>query len=148
MHHGQLTVLHMPQEVRGRHHLILFTRLHVAGLPRRVICLLLICSMNKDTKCSVCMQCSISIPLWKRRDVALSSGGGPFECDIEKSLMADFVLSGELIHTRWFSLLVKRKPDTKTEMKSLRCRTELHMCGQARVGVSVLFYLFIFFLLL
>lgn len=71
-----------------------------------------------------------------------SSSGGPFECDIEKSLMADFALSGELIHTRWFSLLVKRKPDTKTEMKSLRCRTGLNMCGRACVGVSVFFFFF------
>lgn len=45
--------------------------------------------------------------------MALLPGGGPFECDIEKSLMGDFALSGELIHSRWFSLLLKRKPDTK-----------------------------------
>lgn len=70
--------------------------------------------------------------------MALSPGGGRFECDIEKSLMAYFALSEELIHTRWYSLLVKRKPDTKTEMKSLRCRTGLHMCGQE--------FLFSFFL--
>lgn len=66
-----------------------------------------------------------------------------FERDIEKSLVADFVLSGELIHTRWFSLLVKRKPDTKTEMKPLRCRTGLHICGQAYVGVSGGFFPFL-----
>lgn len=75
--------------------------------------------------------------------MALSLRGGPFQRDIENFLVADFALSGELIHTRWFSLVVKRKPDTKTEMKSLRCRTGFYMCGRARVGVSVLFFFLI-----
>lgn len=76
--------------------------------------------------------------------MALSPRGGLFQCDVENSLVADFALSGELIHTRWFSLLVKRKPDTKTEMTSLRCRTGLQMCGQASKGVSVLFFVLFF----
>lgn len=97
---------------------------------------------------SVCLNCQLSIPLLKEGEMwHFSSSGGPFECDIEKSLMADFALSGELIHTRWFSLLVERKPDTKTEMKSLRCRTGLHMCGRVCVGVSVFFLFFFLFLL-
>lgn len=62
---------------------------------------------------------------------------GAFERDIEICLVADFALSGKLIHTRWFSFLVKRKPDTKTEMKSLTCRTGLRARGRAHVGVSI-----------
>lgn len=61
------------------------------------------------------------------------------------SLVDDFGPSGEPIHTRWFSLLVKRKPDTKAEMKSLRCRTGLCICGQARVGVSAFLFFLSFF---
>lgn len=43
-----------------------------------------------------------STSLNKRSDVALSPPEEDlFECDIEKSLEADFALSGTLIHTRW-----------------------------------------------
>lgn len=72
----------------------------------------------------------------KKSDIARFPIEGPFEWDIEISLVADFALSGKLIHTRWFSFLVKRKPDTKTEMKSLTCRIGLHICGWVHVGVS------------
>lgn len=72
----------------------------------------------------------------KKSDIARFPVEGPFEWDIEISLVADFALSGKLIHTRWFSFLVKRKPDTKTEMKSLTCRIGLHICGWVHVGVS------------
>lgn len=75
----------------------------------------------------------------KRSDIAHFPIEGPFEWDIEISLVVDFALSGKLIHTRWFSFLVKRKPDTKTEMKSLTCRIGLHICGWVHVGVSFFF---------
>lgn len=121
MHHEQFTALHLPQEDWSRYSVELFARLHVACPPCWVVRLLLICNMNKATSCGVCLKCSLPVPLWIKG--AMWHFPPPeedlFECDIEKSLEADFALSGTLIHTRWvfffffLILLLKRKPDTK-----------------------------------
>lgn len=74
----------------------------------------------------------------KRSDIAHFPIEGPFEWDIEISLVVDFALSGKLIHTRWFSFLVKRKPDTKTdEIINMQNRTPHMWVGACR---SVFFF--------